>query len=180
MPKPLPEAAEPATTQGRRRDPVRAWIGLGANLGARQVTLERAIDALRQVPLSRLVARSRLWRSAPVQAHGPEFLNAVTLLETRLDSIALLEHLQAIEARFGRERPYPNAPRTLDLDLLMFGNEHRDTPMLQLPHPRMHLRAFVLAPLLELAPDLEIPSHGRARDLLDALQHQTCSALRPS
>ncbi len=157
-----------------------AWIGLGANLGARHRTLEQAIDALRQVPRSRLTARSRLWRSAPVAADGPDFLNAVARLETRLTSLELLERMQAIETRFGRIRPYPNAPRTLDLDLLLFGKEQYDTTVLQLPHPRMHQRAFVLAPLLELAPDIDIPAHGRARDLLRHLQHQPCTAVSPS
>ena len=177
---PLPDPADTKPPPRLQHGEVSAWIGLGANLGARHRTLEQAIDALRQVPRSRLTARSRLWRSAPVDAVGPDFLNAVARLETRLTSIELLERMQAIETRFGRERPYPNAPRTLDLDLLLFGRQRCDTAVLQLPHPRMHQRAFVLAPLLELAPEIEIPPYGRARALLHALQHQSCTAVSPS
>jgi len=164
----------------RPTEPVWAWIGLGANLGTRQVTLEQALNALRQLPQTRLVVRSRLWRSAPVDAAGPDFLNAVAGLQTRLMAHDLLTHLQAIEHRFGRMRPYRNAPRTLDLDLLMHGQTHSDTPDLQLPHPRLHERAFVLAPLAELAPDLEIPGLGRVRELLPGVAQQVCTPLQPA
>lgn len=164
----------------RPTEPVRAWVGLGANLGARQATLEQAIDALRQLPQTRLVARSRLWRSAPVDADGPDFLNAVAALQTQLDAQDLLARLQAIEHRFGRVRSYRNAPRTLDLDLLMYGQACLDTPELQLPHPRLHERAFVLAPLAELAPDLEIPRQGPVRALLHNVAQQACRPLQPT
>jgi 2-amino-4-hydroxy-6-hydroxymethyldihydropteridine diphosphokinase len=174
---PLPDPADLNSPTVLQPLPVRAWIGLGANLGARHLTLVRALDALRQLPRSRLIARSRLWRSAPVDADGPDYLNAVAALDTRLTSVELLERMQTIESRFGRERPFRNAPRTLDLDLLLFGHERCISAFLQLPHPRMHQRAFVLAPLIELAPDIDIPPHGRARDLLRDLQHQPCTAI---
>lgn len=174
---PLPDPAGLSSPTVLQPEPVRAWIGLGANLGTRHLTLERALDALRQLPRSHLIARSRLWRSAPVDTGGPDYLNAVAALDTRLTSVELLDRMQTIESRFGRERPFRNAPRTLDLDLLLFGHERCDSAFLQLPHPRMHQRAFVLAPLIELAPDIDIPLHGRARDLLRDLQHQPCTAI---
>lgn len=139
---------------------VRAYIGLGANLGDPAQTLARAIDALKVLPQLTWVARSSLYRSAPVDAAGPDFLNAVAAVDTRLGAQALLQALLAIEARHGRARPYRNAPRTLDLDLLLYGDHVLDTPALTVPHPRLHLRAFVLEPLAELAPGLEIPRRG--------------------
>jgi 2-amino-4-hydroxy-6-hydroxymethyldihydropteridine diphosphokinase len=139
---------------------VRAWVGLGANLGDPRATLAAALDALGRVPGTRRVAVSSWWRSAPVEAQGPDFVNAVAALDTTLSAHDLLAALQAIEARYGRERPYPNAPRTLDLDLLLYGDTVLHTPDLTLPHPRLHLRAFVLEPLAELAPDLVLPGLG--------------------
>jgi len=174
----LPLAPRRRARVMRPTESVWAWVGLGANLGARQVTLEQAINALRQLPQTRLIARSRLWRSAPVDAAGPDFLNAVAALQTRLGAQDLLARLQAIEQRFGRVRSYRNAPRTLDLDLLMHGQTCLDTPALQLPHPRLHERAFVLAPLAELAPDLEIPGCGTVRALLRVLTQQACEPIR--
>lgn len=130
-----------------------AYVGLGANLGADLLnTLGRAATALAALPGTRLVALSSAWRSAPVDAGGPDFLNAVAVLDTELAPLALLDALQAIEQAHGRERPYRNAPRTLDLDLLMLGDAVLDTPRLVLPHPRLRERAFVLRPLLEVAP----------------------------
>lgn len=140
--------------------PVRAWVGLGANLGDAQGTLAAAIDALARLPQTQLAARSSLWRSAPVDAGGPDYVNAVAALDTTLSPLALLDALQAIEAAHGRTRPYHHAPRTLDLDLLLHGGIEMQSPRLTLPHPRLHLRAFVLEPLAELAPDLEIPGRG--------------------
>jgi 2-amino-4-hydroxy-6-hydroxymethyldihydropteridine diphosphokinase len=133
----------------------RAFVGLGANLGTDlTATLQSALRALAALPSTRLIAVSRAWRSAPVQALGPDFLNAVALLETGLSPVALLDALQAIETQHGRQRPYPNAPRTLDLDLLLYGDHRLCTDRLTLPHPRLGERAFVLRPLLELAPEL--------------------------
>jgi 2-amino-4-hydroxy-6-hydroxymethyldihydropteridine diphosphokinase len=153
---------------------VDAWIGLGANLGDRRATLEAAIDALRRLPRTRLVARSRLWASAPVDAGGPDYLNAVVRLDTTLDAPDLLAALHAIEARFGRERPFRNAPRRLDLDLLLHDAGPIDTPDLVVPHPRMLGRAFVLRPMADIDPDVVIPGHGPVRQWLPGVAAQRC------
>lgn len=139
---------------------VRAWIGLGANLGDAAATLDAAFVHLGRLPQTRLVARSALYRTAPVDASGPDYLNAVAGLDTSLSASELLAGLHAIEDAQGRERPFHHAPRTLDLDLLLHGDAVIRTPQLSVPHPRLHLRAFVLAPLLELAPGLVHPEHG--------------------
>ena len=135
-----------------RRDPVTAFIALGANLGNARIAVLQALDALSALAETRLMARSRLYRTAPHEASGPDFINAVAGIETRLSAPALLDALQAIENAAGRERPYPNAPRTLDLDILLYGDAHIDSPRLTVPHPRMQGRAFVLHPLAELSP----------------------------
>ncbi|MEX8493072.1 2-amino-4-hydroxy-6-hydroxymethyldihydropteridine diphosphokinase [Sphaerotilus sp.] len=127
-----------------------ACIGLGANLGDAAATLDAACAALAALPKTEWVAASGRWRSRPVAASGPDYLNAVACVRTRLAPEALLDALQAIELAHGRERPYPNAPRTLDLDLLLHGDLQRHTARLTLPHPRMTERAFVLLPLLQL------------------------------
>jgi 2-amino-4-hydroxy-6-hydroxymethyldihydropteridine diphosphokinase len=155
----------------------RAFVGLGANLGDARATLEAAFDALAALPDTRLAARSSVWRSAPIDSSGPDYLNAVAALDTALDAAALLEALLAIEARHGRERPYRNAPRTLDLDLLLHGESVLDTPALTLPHPRLHQRAFVLAPLAELWSHGEVPGRGRVGALLAALPDQRIERL---
>jgi 2-amino-4-hydroxy-6-hydroxymethyldihydropteridine diphosphokinase len=154
-----------------------AYIGLGANLGDARRTLEAAIDDLARLPHSRLAARSSFYASAPVDADGPDYLNAVVALDTSLDPATLLATCLSIEAVHGRERPYAHAPRTLDLDLLLVGDVVIDTPTLTLPHPRMHQRAFVLAPLVEIAPDTVIPGRGRARDHLETVGAQRCSRI---
>lgn len=138
----------------------RAYIGLGANLGDPWQALRAALQALAALPGTRLVAVSPAYRSAPVEASGPDFLNAVAALDTALAPLALLDALQAIEAAQGRERPYRNAPRTLDLDLLLYGDLRLHSQRLSLPHPRLQQRAFVLRPLLDLAPDLAVPGLG--------------------
>jgi 2-amino-4-hydroxy-6-hydroxymethyldihydropteridine diphosphokinase len=135
----------------------RVFVGLGANLGDAAATLRAAFDALAGVPGTQLIARSSLYRSAPVDASGPDYVNAVAELRSALEPQALLDALQAIEARFGRDRPHANAPRTLDLDLLFYGERVLATPTLTLPHPRAHLRAFVLVPLAEIAPERAAP-----------------------
>ena len=140
--------------------PVRAYVGLGANLGQPRQALDRAIDALAALPGTSVVAQSSRYRSAPVQASGPDFVNAVVALDTTLEPQDLLAALHRIEAAQGRERPFHHAPRTLDLDLLLWGEHCQTGPTLTLPHPRLHLRAFVLVPLLELAPDLNVPGIG--------------------
>ena len=137
---------------------VRAWIGLGANLGDRGAALARAVQALAAVPATRVAKVSGLYASAPIDAGGPDFLNAVAELRTGLAPLALLDALQAIEQAAGRERPYRNAPRTLDLDLLIHGDEQLVSERLNLPHPRIAERAFVLLPLAEIAPQRVTPA----------------------
>ena len=157
--------------------PVAAYIGLGANLGDAAQSVRAAIALLSHVPETRLSARSSLYTSAPIEAGGDDFVNAVVRLETLLEAHALLHQLQRIEQLFGRERPFRNAPRTLDLDLLLYGSAVINDSVLVVPHPRMHSRAFVLLPLLELAPTLHIPNLGRAYEFLAAVQDQPISKL---
>jgi 2-amino-4-hydroxy-6-hydroxymethyldihydropteridine diphosphokinase len=135
----------------------RVFVGLGANLGDAAATVRAAFEALNELPHTACVARSSLYRSAPVDAQGADYINAVAQLRTGLLPTALLKQLQAIEERFGRKRPYRNAPRTLDLDLLLYGSRRIATPLLTVPHPRMRERAFVLVPLAEIAPELTLP-----------------------
>jgi 2-amino-4-hydroxy-6-hydroxymethyldihydropteridine diphosphokinase len=156
---------------------VLAGIGLGANLGDARATLDAAIEALKLLPETTLRAVSSIYRSAPVDSSGPDYLNAVALVDTRLAPQALLAELQRIELAHGRERPYYNAPRTLDLDLLFHGDRLMTTATLVLPHPRMHERAFVLRPLAELAPGLMIPGHGTVTDLLATVADQRVGRL---
>lgn len=157
-----------------------AYVALGANLGNPVETINAAIAALALIPETRLMAVSSLYRTAPVGLRNqPDFINAVAALgvPASLAPYQLLKALFAIEARFGRQRSIPNAARTLDLDLLLYGEIIFDEPHLTLPHPRMHLRAFVLAPLLEIAPNCCIPRHGMVRDLLNACHDQSISRL---
>jgi 2-amino-4-hydroxy-6-hydroxymethyldihydropteridine diphosphokinase len=151
-----------------------AYVALGANLGDPVITISTAIQALTEIPSTSLIRRSSLYRTAPVGLKNqPDFINAVALLQTTLTPFQLLAALFDIEARFGRLRSIANAPRTLDLDLLLHGNCIVDDTQLTLPHPRMHQRAFVLVPLLEVVPDCRIPGHGRASDLLDGCRGQS-------
>ena len=136
------------------RAAVTAYIGLGANLGDPAAMLRWALARLAELPETELQARSGLYRSAPHETDGPEFVNAVARVATRLTAPALLDALLALELQAGRERPYRYAPRTLDLDLLHYGSAAVRSPRLTLPHPRAHERAFVLRPLAELAPGL--------------------------
>ena len=150
-----------------------AYVGLGANLGEPRRHLESALEELDALPRTRVTARSAVYRSAPLGYAGqPDFLNAVAAIDTALRPEKLLNSLQEIEIRHKRDRPFPGAPRTLDLDLLLYGDAEIDTPQLQLPHPRMHERAFVLAPLVAIAPEISIPGHGPARELLAACHDQ--------
>jgi 2-amino-4-hydroxy-6-hydroxymethyldihydropteridine diphosphokinase len=142
---------------------VTAYIGLGANLARPREQLRAAFDELARLPGTRLAARSALYRSAPLgYAEQPDFVNAVARIETELPPERLLAALHEIESRHGRERSFANAPRTLDLDLLLYGDRAIERADLSLPHPRMHERAFVLAPLVELDPEAHIPGRGRA------------------
>lgn len=144
------------------REPVIAFVALGANLGDAQRTVLDSLSALSLLPATHCTGRSRLYRTAPFEAEGPDFINAVARLETRLTAPALLDALQDMENQAGRLRPYQNAPRTLDLDVLLYGQAIMSSPRLTLPHPRMWGRAFVLHPLADLAPDLVMPSHWAA------------------
>ena len=157
--------------------PQRAFVGLGANLGDPQAALSDALQRIGHLPGTRLVAQSRRYRSAPVEADGPDFVNAVAELHTTLEPLQLLRELQAIERHHGRQRPFRNAPRTLDLDLLLHGDRMLTSDVLTLPHPRMHLRAFVLAPLLEIAPDCLLPGRGSAAAWLPATRLQPIERL---
>jgi 2-amino-4-hydroxy-6-hydroxymethyldihydropteridine diphosphokinase len=152
--------------------PVRAFVGLGGNLGDARATLESAVQSLAELRQTKLRRCSSWYRSAPVDASGPDFVNAVVELETTLAPDELLERLRAIERQHGRERSHRNAPRTLDLDLLLYGDAHIATPALTVPHPRLHERAFVLAPLAELWPDGMVPGRGSVTELLAAVSNQ--------
>lgn len=155
-----------------------AFIALGANLGDPAATVRAAFGALANLPETRVVHSSSLYRTAPVGiTEQPEFINAVAQLETDLAPEALLDALLDIEQRFGRVRAERNGPRTLDLDVLLYNNQFVDLPRLTLPHPRLHLRAFVLQPLAEIAPDLVIPGRGRIAAWLPAVANQGCVRL---
>ena len=151
----------------------RAFIGLGSNLKSPERQMLAAFDALAATPGVRLTRRSSLYRTAPIgYANQPDFLNAAAEIYTRLSALELLEALLAIERSHGRVREFPNAPRTLDLDILIYGDLQINSGQLTVPHPRAHLRAFVLMPLLEIAPDCVIPGLGPARALLDQVRAQ--------
>jgi 2-amino-4-hydroxy-6-hydroxymethyldihydropteridine diphosphokinase len=143
-------------------DLVLAALGVGANLGDPRAAVRKAIEDLAQLPSTVTVAVSSLYRSAPLDADGPDYVNAVLQVRTALSPDALLAALQAIEQQAGRERPYRNAPRTLDLDILLYGEYRVDRDDLQIPHPRMWQRAFVVLPLAEIAPDLVSPAQVQA------------------
>jgi len=132
----------------------RVAIALGSNLDDPEAQVRRAFDEIGALPATRLLARSSLYRTGPVgYAEQPDFVNACALVETSLAPRALLDELLAIEQRHGRVRTIPNGPRTLDLDLILYGDRHIDEPGLTVPHPRAHERDFVLKPLLEIWPD---------------------------
>lgn len=150
----------------------RAFIGLGANLGDPVAALREAARRLHALPGTRVVAASSVWRSAPVDAAGPDFANAVAEIATTASPVDLLGHLREIERAHGRERPFRNAPRTLDLDLLLYDALRFESEVLTVPHPRMHTRRFVLAPLVEIAPDIDVPGRGVAHALLAATASQ--------
>jgi 2-amino-4-hydroxy-6-hydroxymethyldihydropteridine diphosphokinase len=158
----------------------RVFVGLGANLGEARATLQAALRELAGLPHTQLLQTSAFYRTAPVDAQGPDFINAVAELRTGLSPEALLQHLQACEQAHGRQRPYVNAPRTLDLDLLLFGQRVLNSPALSLPHPRLHLRAFVLRPLLELAPGLQHPTLGDLVPWAKAAASQALQVLPPA
>ena len=161
--------------------PVRAYIALGANLGDAVAAVRHAAMALDTLPLTRLRLTSSLYKTAALKtglageapAGDPDYVNAVAVIDTELNAPQLLEQLQALELHAGRERPYRNAPRTLDLDLLLYGSSRIDSARLTVPHPRMTLRAFVLMPLAEIAPELV------SEKQLKAVEHQGIERLGP-
>jgi 2-amino-4-hydroxy-6-hydroxymethyldihydropteridine diphosphokinase len=155
-----------------------AYVGLGSNLQDPRRQVERAFEELDALPHTRLVKRSSLYRSAPIgHAEQPEFVNAVAQLETALPAERLLMELQEIEKRHGRERSFPNAPRTIDLDILIYGNLRTASDRLVLPHPRMHERKFVLEPLYEVAPHASIPGIGVVKDCLEKTKEQNAERI---
>ena len=150
-----------------------AYVGIGSNLNDPRAQVLQAFNELDGLPHTRVVKKSSLYRTAPIgHAEQPDYINAVAQLETGLPAERLLAELQEVEARHGRERSFPNAPRSLDLDVLLFGNAVLDTPSLKLPHPRMHQRAFVLKPLVEVFAEATIPGHGLAMTLLASCKNQ--------
>ncbi len=156
-----------------------AWLGMGANLGDARQTLKDAVVCLAQQSAITIVAKSSLYRTAPIDAGGDDYFNCVVKLETCLTAHDLLALCQRIEHHFGRERPFRNAPRTLDIDVLMFGDTVIDEPGLIVPHPRMTGRAFVLAPLAEIDADLLIPGQGAVSTFLPGVADQRIEKLRP-
>ena len=154
-----------------------AYIGIGANLGDAQLTVLDAMARLDTLPETRLVARSALYRTAPIDSSGDDYVNAVVCVVTPFSPHELLAALQRIELAHGRERPYRNAPRTLDLDLLLYGSQVINDKDLQVPHPRMLERAFVLVPLLEIASHIDVPGHGPARNYLSRVVGQDIDKL---
>ncbi|TXF11457.1 2-amino-4-hydroxy-6-hydroxymethyldihydropteridine diphosphokinase [Pelomicrobium methylotrophicum] len=159
----------------------RAFIALGSNLQRPERQVLAAIRELDQMPGVTVVKRSSLYRTQPVgYVDQPEFINAVVEVETSLRPRELLAALLSLERLHGRQRTFPNAPRTLDLDLLMYEGVVIEEPGLTLPHPRMHERAFVLVPLAEIAPEVEIPGHGRVRELATSMPGQGITRLTPA
>ena len=169
----------PTPDRSIERATVTAYVALGANLGDAAAALRRAVMALNRLPLTRLRQASSLYRTAPLdtdsgceaRAPGADYLNAVAALETGLTAPALFDQLLWLEAQAGRERAYRNAPRTLDLDLLLYGSARIESTRLTVPHPRMLLRAFVLVPLAEIAPNWV------SAEQLDAVKHQAIEQL---
>lgn len=161
-----------------------AYIGLGANQGEMVESLKAAFDSLRSLEQSELLAVSPFYKSAPIDATGPDFVNAVAKLETALEPYGLLLHLLDIELMLGRKRrgqgQKKNAPRNVDLDLLLLGDMIIQSTPLTLPHPRLHQRAFVLKPLLDLAPEILIPGQGSASDFAKAVANQRVELLEES
>jgi 2-amino-4-hydroxy-6-hydroxymethyldihydropteridine diphosphokinase len=157
---------------------VKAVVALGSNLEDPEAQVRRGFNELAALPETWVAGRSPLYRTAPVGfADQPPFVNACALVETRLSPRALLDGLLSIEQRHGRVREIPDGPRTLDLDIILYGGASIDEPGLTIPHPRAHERAFVLAPLADVWPDAVIPGKGAASRLLDAVRDQRVEKL---
>lgn len=149
-----------------------AYIGIGSNLGDAAGNVRQALLVLEQLPASRVTGQSSLFRTAPVDADGDDYINAVARVATDLSAEKLLPALLTLEKNFGRERSYLNAPRTLDLDLLLYGDQIIASPTLTVPHPRMTTRAFVLIPLLQIDPFIHIPGQGAAHQFVPGVADQ--------
>ncbi|PUA18297.1 2-amino-4-hydroxy-6-hydroxymethyldihydropteridine diphosphokinase [Glaciimonas sp. PCH181] len=154
-----------------------AYIGVGGNLGDARAQVENAIVQLGALPHTKLSAQSSLFRTAPIESSGDDYVNAVVRIDTQLDPHALLQALQDVEHNFGRERPYLNAPRTLDLDLLLYGTTTIADATLTVPHPRMVQRAFVLIPLLQIDPFIAIPGLGPAHQFVPQVTDQAIAKI---
>ncbi|MBU3578173.1 2-amino-4-hydroxy-6-hydroxymethyldihydropteridine diphosphokinase [Polynucleobacter sp. UK-Kesae-W10] len=155
----------------------RAFIGFGGNIGDSRQLITDAIVCLAQRSEIHILAKSCFYQSAPVEATGGDYINAVIEIDTQLSPYGLLHVCQAIEQEFGRERPYANAPRTLDLDILSFEGVTQSETQLILPHPKIIERSFVLLPLLEIAPDLFLPNWGELKAYLPQVAHQRIEKL---
>jgi 2-amino-4-hydroxy-6-hydroxymethyldihydropteridine diphosphokinase len=154
-----------------------SYIGIGANLGNARANVDDAVARLGLLPQSRLLRTSPYYRSAPIDSSGDDYVNAVAAIDTTLSAEDLLAALHGIEADHGRERPYRNAPRTLDLDVLLYGDAVIATATLTVPHPRMLERAFVLRPLLDIAPAIVVPGYGRAAAFFSNVSKQVIERL---
>ena len=157
----------------------RIFVGIGANLGAASQTVALAVAELATIEATQVVAVSSLYRTAPIDAAGPDYINAVAELSSSLEPLQLLAALQAIERDHGRERSHPGAPRTLDLDLLLYGQRRVESAVLRVPHPRWQQRAFVLAPLAELAPGWHCGDGRTALQALASLREQRVERIAP-
>lgn len=151
---------------------VSAYIGIGANLGDARHSVSSALRELGEMPKTCVTAQSSLYRTAPIDADGDDYINAVARIDTLLTPEELLNALRSIELSHGRERSHVNAPRTLDLDVLLYGSEIIETETLSVPHPRMTQRAFVLIPLLQIDPQIDIPGRGPAHEFVSGVAEQ--------
>lgn len=151
---------------------ITAYIGIGSNLGDAEGNVLRALNELDQLPTTQVSGQSSLFRTAPIDSSGDDYINAVARISTDLSAEELLQALLALEQTFGRERPYFNAPRTLDLDVLLYSDEIIASSTLSVPHPRMTARAFVLIPLLQIDPFIIIPGLGAAHQFIPAVADQ--------
>jgi 2-amino-4-hydroxy-6-hydroxymethyldihydropteridine diphosphokinase len=156
-----------------------AYLGLGANLGDARQTLKDAVVCLAQQATVTVLAKSSLYRTEPIDSGGDDYYNCVVKIDTTLAARQLLGLCQSIEHHFGRERPHRNAPRTLDIDILLYGEARLDEADLIVPHPRLTDRAFALVPLLELDAAIEIPARGRAASFLPAVASQRVEKVSP-
>lgn len=154
-----------------------AYLGIGANLGDARASVLAAIAGIAQMRLTKLIASSSLYGSAPVDSSGDDYVNAVVSISTGLSPQELLAEIQALELAHGRERPYRNAPRTLDLDILLYDELQIQQTDLEIPHPRMTERAFVLLPLLEIQADIHIPGKANAGSYLPGVANQVICKL---